>query len=415
MFYLSRTHLADNLSLPRYFLPLVFTVKIFASFALVWIFTNYYPERNKSDVFKYFDAGNVVYASLSENPLHYFQIITGIGGDSEALEIYYDKCDYWNSRFELFNDNKTIIRANALIRLLSYNSIHVHNLLFSLMGILGCIFLYQTISKYINKQKSIIYALILFLFPSLVFWTSSAMKEALLILGFGLYVRQLFRLFDNGVSTKNILLFLLSLFILLQIKYYVLVCLIVPTFYILFCRLKQSMNLFRYRALFYSSFTIILLASAFFADPVLSILLNKRNDFIQLAIDEGSGSLIHTVQYGGVFESVKIMFEGAVAVLFRPLLIEIKNVMYIIPALETLLFTFLALYISYKLIRKKNKITAVISGLPSFFLLVAVQLSLLIGFTVPVLGAIVRYRLPVYLSLFLAMIIIYNQSVLKEK
>ena len=52
----------------------LFLLKIFSGIVLIYIYSHYYSDRLSSDIFKYFDDGNILFSALKENPADYFRI-----------------------------------------------------------------------------------------------------------------------------------------------------------------------------------------------------------------------------------------------------------------------------------------------------------------------------------------------------
>ena len=96
-------------------------------------------------------------------------------------------------------------------------------------------------------------------------------------------------------------------------------------------------------------------------------------------------------------------------VLFRPFIWEGKNPMFLLPALENLLFILMLLLIIFF----KGKIShpAIFGLCISFSLL----LLLVIGLTTPVLGALVRYRIAAQPFLFIALLMCIDREKLMRK
>jgi hypothetical protein len=118
-----------------------------------------------------------------------------------------------------------------------------------------------------------------------------------------------------------------------------------------------------------------------------------RIDFI----GEACGSYIELTPIGNDPEQlVKNVPEAIANVAFRPTFCgKLKFVNF----METIcLFIFLAFGFWYN--RRKRSLEE--RNIILFLLVFAVMLFILIGWTTPVLGAIVRYRMPAYLALFLA-------------
>ena len=91
---------------------LAFLIKVIAGVFFIWLYSQYYSNRNEADVYKYFDDGKVLY-DVSKISIEDFVILTsGIGRDIENLSgTYLKESHFWDKSPSLpfFNDNRFII------------------------------------------------------------------------------------------------------------------------------------------------------------------------------------------------------------------------------------------------------------------------------------------------------------------
>jgi hypothetical protein len=124
---------------------------------------------------------------------------------------------------------------------------------------------------------------------------------------------------------------------------------------------------------------------------ILKALSHKQWSLTTIAEQENAGSLITTK----VLESTTISFiknapEAIINTLFRPTIFESKTLFMFVSGLENLFFVIVVLIslFFFKIPEKK--------ALPLFFtsIFFVITLALLIGIVNPVLGSIVRFRIP---------------------
>jgi len=118
---IQKSRFFESPGIGRKWLVALFLAKIAGGFALFFIYSYYYTPRSACDIFNYFDDGLIIHNVLFQNPTDYLKIMTGIGASSPDLMTYYDTCNFWLKKFDygLPNDNHIVIRANALMCLLS--------------------------------------------------------------------------------------------------------------------------------------------------------------------------------------------------------------------------------------------------------------------------------------------------------
>ncbi len=102
-------------------LSIIFILKVISGVSLVLIYAYHYKTRVSADVFKYFDDGEIIFSAIYNNPIDYLRMITGIDADAGHLKSYYEAASFWikDHNYELYNDNQTVIRFNAIVRLFS--------------------------------------------------------------------------------------------------------------------------------------------------------------------------------------------------------------------------------------------------------------------------------------------------------
>lgn len=388
----------------NFWISAIFLSKFIAGIILWAMYTYMFTERASGDIFKYFDDGNIIFYALRENPIDYLRMVTGIGGNAPHLMQYYDTCWYWIKEFNygLINDNRIVIRFNAIVRLFSLGNIHIHTLFMSFISFTGLWGIYKVFETKI-KTLNLLKVIAIFFFPSVFFWTSGLLKEGLLLLGFGLLFYHTDVYLNSKASIKGILVIIGCLFLLLLSKFYVLIA-AVPGFLFLLLHKYSNIKSLTLKLILVHSIFIIL---AWFSEPLIGInfpntIANKQHDFInQTNSMEDVGSAIEIGKLDSTFTTLIINTPPALYnSLFRPTVFEAKNKPMLMAAIENLFIVFLTL-LSVVFFRRKHL------NDPLFWFSVSfcVILFCLIGLTTPVLGALVRYKAPALP--FLGMIFIY--------
>lgn len=270
--------------LPRKATLLFFTLKLIAGVAIWYVYTVYYPQREYADIWKYYDDSEVIYDALDEHPGDYFSMVSGIGIDERIQAEYINKMKHWDQQFEnnLFNDSHTIIRYNALMRMISFGNYHTHSLFMSLLAFIGLCALYHWIYKFLWQWKKVV-AFILFVSPSLLFWSSGVLKEGLLFFALGMLILHAWRFADDKKNYRLVWI-LVSVALLAMTKLYMLVFVIPSILFALHLRRNPRFALMKFAGL-----TLILIGIAFGIDktkPAFSpfrIIANKQKDFLNLA------------------------------------------------------------------------------------------------------------------------------------
>jgi hypothetical protein len=254
----------------------IFSLKILAGIVLLLIYTKYYPT---SDAQAFFDDSKIMHDTFWQHPSHFFKMFTGIDGANPVLNSYYSKMSSWNASFEkvLFNDSRTIIRLNTLFRFFSFGNFYVHIIFMCFLSLIGLTALYKTFRVYfLDRQKLLL--VIIFLLPSVLFWSSGVLKEGLLFFGMGLLLYVTECGFAKKYNFQKTILLLFSIGILLLVKIYILIAL-VPPLIANFWIGKSSMKFIflKYCAVFASVLLLLLFVSILKPQyNILNIIVNKQ-------------------------------------------------------------------------------------------------------------------------------------------
>lgn len=418
-------------------LILLFAIKLIAGFIACLIYTNYY---SNADFYVYYTDSKLLLEHL-------------VGNNTQI------QMAIWNSSFDpvIFNSSRTMIILNAIIRLFSFGNFYVHIVFFCFFSFIGLVGLFKSFDRHFpTKTKRLIIGI--FLVPTVLFWTSTVLKETLAIGIVGLIIY----LTDFGLSRslswkhKIVLAFLFgSLFF---VKIYVALALIpVILVNMIISRSSTKMILIKYVAVF------IFLASFAYAITLvnndynlLQLISNKQvnaisearggvflvNDKNFICVDYYSQNEILSSQEDGTYKiysgskylswkldnmtdttfifnssdsaKYKILYAqkpahsvvnlkrlkpelmdyifhspfAIINVLSRPSIFEISSWLHLVVAIENL-WILLLIILSIIFYDKKNHEKKEIL---LFALLFSIILFLLIGFTSPVMGAMIRYR-----------------------
>lgn len=203
-----------------------FLLKVAAGTGLWALYTYYYTDSTNADIYKYFSDSEIMFNALEQHPGDYLRMLCGIGNDTPYFDAqYYQKMDHWYREFDsnLYNDSHTIIRFNAFVRLFSFGNYHVHTVMMCLLSFTGLCGIYKVFYPFL-KQWGRIPGWIIFLFPSVLFWSSGVLKEGFLFFGLGLLLYHFFRMLRENqwwrllpVAACMLLLFVTKFYLLVAV------------------------------------------------------------------------------------------------------------------------------------------------------------------------------------------------------
>jgi hypothetical protein len=256
---------------------------------------------------------------------------------------------------------------------------------------------------YFPNKKALAFVII-FLFLPFVFWESGISKDGLVFIGLSgsLYF---FVQYVNTSSYKKLVKACLFFFLLLCVRNFIALSLIPVLFAFYACK-KTNI-----KALYVNAIAIIGFAALFFLTTLgpdgynLPKKMAERQEAFQHL--EG-GSYMFVPQLEGSLKSYVDVLPYAINHTFlRPYITESKNPFLLFASIETL---FVLLIIVIALVQIKKLKTIAEHPLLMLLLSLATINYLMIGYTVPFAGAIVRYRIFFEVMLLLPMLIICDSK-----
>jgi hypothetical protein len=387
-----------------------------------------------------------------------------------------EEMGHWNAPDRAMpNDSRNVIRVNSLIFLISNGYILVHFLVFSLLSFLATIDLAQFIRKWSTLSFPAVLA-VLTLMPSVAFWGSSIIKEPLMLAGICILIRGVF---DDISFRRRWWRLVLGTLLMYMFKPYILAVLLVAlVFYFLFSSIFMKLQLINvmlflifgtfiaqwtgmldravevisrqqqdfmnvrdgglyleidedyYYYVYFSNrdkFTYNNKGTAILSESTGASLAHKRdhNDRKPVQLSEiGKEYQIHLAmtQAGSGIEVTRInnsfstMLLIVPEVLFnttiRPLPADKGSWLKYPAFIENIILFLGLLLVTFFARRKLNKR---IKRMVWTFLLFAALVFVVVGWTTPVVGAIVRYKVPGVLVLTIVFVLLVDYYKIKKR
>ena len=389
-------------------LQVAFLLKAFSGFVIYLIYTYYYPVRLEADTFKYFDDSKFMYNAIWHHPIDYFKMLFGINCENDYfLKNYYSDMYNWYRSYDngLLNDNRLVIRINAFIRLFSFGNYHVHSLFFNFLTFLGSYSLarlFLTISE--SKWKAY---LAVFLLPSVVFWSAGILKEAILIFALGSFSWNFYMIMKGNRKLKTYLWLLSLIPILIVMKLYVFVAFIPAVIAWWISQKTKRTILVHFVSILVCVMGAMLIGYLVPTYNFLVIMAAKQGDFINLAKFLNANSSIY-MEYlePNLWSFVKTSPKAFINTLTRPWPTELRGVLFYPPLFENIFILFI-LFTGWFY---RKKVTAHQWKFIIFCLTFSILLFIIIGLTTPIIGAIVRYKIPAMPFLIIVALLFFDGS-----
>ncbi len=376
----------------------LFNLKFLTGIFIWLIYTFYYTDVQNNDIHKFYNDALILRQSASEDPGAFAKLM--IGREDETTSKFTAQMKNWERNFDEapVNENKTIIRLNALLLFLSFKTYFVHILFMCFFSLFGWVLLTNAVFDFVNT-KAVLLALPVLLLPSVLFWTSGIMKEPLLVLGLGIFVYGMLRL----RGWKSCGWMIAGGLLILSAKFYVLICLLPAAVSFLIYRQANGLVPLAIKYAIVCGVFLLIVFNIQHVAPGIhpsQMLVNKQRNSIQEALYFNAGSRIEIPAIAANATSILKNIPQAIwNCLMRPYPWEGKNMMMLASAIENIFILFLLLACLW-LTNWSD-----IRHLHLLFFLLAFSLSYfaVIGICTPVLGNLVRYKaplLPVFLFTF---------------
>lgn len=391
----------------------LFLFKVVAALVLYWIYTGYYSDRPHADIFRYYDDSYVIFKALPDHPYDYFRMMTGIDAESTDLEHYYQQMRNWYNSDLVFKDTRTMIRFSAFLRIFFADTYFPHAVVMCFLAFLGQAGLFRVFRKYV-QGKDLVLILLIFLMPSVLLWTSGIIKEALLFFAMGWLIHVFDRLKSRSANKRGqIIILFLSAFIMLTVKAYVFFLLIPFLIAWVFDGQQRIGNSWLYVSgiFFISYIVLVLIAPVMTGHSIPDLISSRRAEFVSLATLNNAGSLIDLSTLRPDWLS---LFSDSPAAVFRtvfyPLPNMVGNLMMAFSSAEIMIYL---IFITWLLLQIKK---SDFRGIPVFViagLFFSLSVFLLAGWVTPVIGALVRYKIPGLPFFLLFFVFFSNHRMLK--
>lgn len=380
-FILYRLSLKPSFALTFKEAALAFIIKIAAGCFYGYFFLHFY---GGDDTWLYHNEGLKEFALLKNDLLHFFTngIITNDYKTNQFFTIF-NSSDSFAKDLEL----TLLFKLLAVFDFLSGGRYYVNVIFYDALVFWGGYFLFVTVcKKYPGKRN--LWLLFMFYFPPLLFWTSGIRKDGLCFAIFCGLIYQLFSLFEIKISVRHIVYAFSLLIILFLLRNYVALAFI-PVI-IAYALSKQNK---KYAPVFFSVVPVcclmIFFLTSLFPDSFNLPLKMAERQYAFMQLSGNSYIPLDTLN-GNIYSYGKILPQVLNHVFVRPYFSEAKGMLYIFSFLENVFFFFLVMRMMLKpSVHFKQLLN---DPLILCFSMIAFINYIIIGYTVPFLGAIVRYK-----------------------
>ncbi len=358
---------------------ILFLLKILAGIANAWI-TLYHYQGTDSAFFHI--QGIAEYHLLFTEPAKYLSNIFDHNNTTSFTSIFDTTDSFWNN-----------LRSNIIIKLLSIFDIFsgcnyfINSLFYNFLVFFGSISIYKIFIQLFPGKRNIIIVTV-FLLPSFIYFTSGIHRDGLIFLALAIVCYNMFQILRCKAFTYiRVIYVLAALLLVFVLRNFVFIALI-PALIAWILSEKRTAFIFPSFAAVYILF-VIMFFSLKFIHPKLDLpgyVSSRQIAFIEIA-KSGASSL----NINPLFPDFRSFFNNCPQAMnhafMRPYLSESFTFLYIPAAIEVFIYELLFLLYIFFPIKNYGKDPFLYFG---FFF--TVSMYIMIGYTIPILGAIVRYR-----------------------
>ena len=364
---------------PRVIIAL-FALKVLAGIAIGWISLHYYGTGN--DYWDVNREGYKEYQLLLSNPGEYFS-------NFFRSDYPHGYSGFFDSFQSFWNDlrNNLVIKLVSIFNLVSQGNYYINSLFFNSLIFFGHAALYRVfIHRYRAQRMAVIIGC--FLLPSTLYFTSGIQKDGIVFALMAMLVYAVYFSLEQKFTAKRVFVILFSFGFLLLFRNYVFIVLLLAVPAWILARRIRWRPVYTFTLIF--GIAAVLLFSIQYIFPSinpLNTIVQKQADFLGL-FASGTQIEMHplTPDLAGFAKQAPLALNH---VFLRPYLFELPSQILLPMNIE--LFIYQLLFLVFLFFRTKTESPD--RGAMTCFLLFSIfSLFLFIGYIVPNLGSLVRYR-----------------------
>ncbi len=391
-------------------LGVFFLLKVIAGIVFTLIYTHYYTDTSKADIYRYFNDSKVISNLLFQQPLVWLRVITGFGlHEPEVFRHLMPTLYFSHPESDIATNNTLIIRTISVFNYFSFYNIYIDTLFFNFLSFIGLTALFKAVKKYFEEFPQLL-LIPVYLLPSVVLWGSGMLKEQFAFTFIGVFFYLSF-VTDSKGKWKRVIVIALLWYVVYCIKPSIAACLLASLPFLPIVNISPVRKVSIVLVVPVLLGIILFILKPDWGNDICEQLISKRNEFILLAMAENSGSYFDkNISATDCTHLFLLIPKGLCNSILRPFIWEGGNLFQTLFAIENLLFFILILFLLFRFF----KLPSADKLLPALaFFTFALLNYLIIGITVPITGAIVHYRIIATPFLFMSILFVLNQVRLK--
>ena len=373
----------------------LFLLKILAGIAIGWIAIHIYGPGN--DYWDTNDYAREEYQLLQTNPFKYLINIFTSGYQGGYAGMFSSGDSYWNDL-----KGNIVIKLVSIFNIFSRGDYYINSLFFNFIIFFGHVILYRLFIK-MFPGKHILVIIGCFLLPSMLYFSSGIHKDGLVFLMLSILIYSVYQsILKNRFNSKRVLLIVVSLALLFLLRNFICLALLPALFAWIFATKTKWPAIPIFAAIYLLCGLLV-----FNIDNIvpkikpLEIIIVKQTEYLKL---QGAATQIELTPLQPTFKSFAFNAPQAINHSFlRPYIWELPVKSVLPLSIELLGYQFLILLLIFFRGRDLDFAQKPFLLFVCFFI---VSVLLIIGYIVPNLGSLVRYR-SLYLPLIITPVLCY--------
>lgn len=160
-------------------------------FIVVILFVSYFQNNQNYDLIgdhnSYWNDAIELRNVAKSSPSTYFKLLIGIDNTQETQQKYLADTKLWGNPYKTFNDCRTVIRIHSLLAFITWKEINIHLLFISLLSTWTILLIVQTFRTIVSNPKWLFITLSICL-PSFWIYGNLIMKEHILFFGIAAFL-----------------------------------------------------------------------------------------------------------------------------------------------------------------------------------------------------------------------------------
>ena len=402
----SRKNRILDVEVRKYYLRNVL-FKFFFAIAFAVVYLIYY---GGGDTTAYWEGATVLNNLFLNSPTKYIEICFS-DPSRELMTSYFDVNTGYPPSW-IFKESEAwfVCKFASLISFICFKSYFAGTLIFAYLTAMASWRIFELILKLDTHKKHIAAMCILFI-PSVSFWCTGISKDTIVFI---CILNILYLVFDymvlkNNISVKKIIILLICIYLISQIRSFILAATALPLFMAYGARLTKKYErnliaklLLRSLILFGGAFVFIQFFASNFAESMVNEAQVVQQDFIQNETYTGKRYELSNTDASpqGLLSAVpESVFYG----IYRPYFWESFSPNLFLNGVESLILMFLTIkfVVNRKVFSRLKKIRK--DEILVFAFIFSLFIAFMSGFTSVLFGVLVRIRAPLLLFFFLVL------------